>query len=163
MKTAFKRGFRLFRPLTLAVIKLGRLVDRLVSAARSAALFDSPTVVCHRTVEVKSPSNIFLGEHVIIGPHCTLGAAAAIRLGDHVRLSKGVIIETAGLDFTAEPPYPHISRPIALEDGVWVGARAMILGGVTVGKGSVIGAGVVVSRDVAAGSVVVGAAPRVRS
>lgn len=39
--------------------------------------------------------------------------------------------------------------PITIGNDVWIGARAMILSGVTIGDGAVIGAGAVVSRDVA--------------
>jgi acetyltransferase-like isoleucine patch superfamily enzyme len=39
-------------------------------------------------------------------------------------------------------------RTIVIEDGVWIGASALILGGVTVGRGSIIGAGSVVTHDV---------------
>jgi acetyltransferase-like isoleucine patch superfamily enzyme len=66
------------------------------------------------------------------------------------------LIETAGLDFSAPPPYPQIARPIVLERHVWVGARAIILAGVTVGEESVIGAGAVVTQSVPPRTVVVG-------
>lgn len=39
-------------------------------------------------------------------------------------------------------------RPIVIEDDVWIGRRAIIMGGVTIGKGAVIGAGSVVTKDV---------------
>ena len=35
-----------------------------------------------------------------------------------------------------------------IEDDVWIGRRAIIMGGVTIGKGAVIGAGSVVTKDV---------------
>ncbi|WP_283120570.1 DapH/DapD/GlmU-related protein, partial [Neisseria sp. HMSC072C05] len=38
--------------------------------------------------------------------------------------------------------------PIVIEDDVWIGRRAIIMGGVRVGKGAVIGAGAVVTKDV---------------
>jgi acetyltransferase-like isoleucine patch superfamily enzyme len=42
------------------------------------------------------------------------------------------------------PPY---SAPIAIEDDVWIGCRATILKGVTIGKGSVVAAGAVVTKS----------------
>jgi serine O-acetyltransferase len=44
-----------------------------------------------------------------------------------------------------------------IEDGVYIGAGAKILGGVTVGRGATVGANAVVTRDVSAGATVVGA------
>lgn len=104
--------------------------------------------------------NISIGNHVMIGPHTTIGAHSRVVLEDHVRISQGVLIETASLDLSQPLPYPHVSKPITLKHGVWVGAGAVVLGGVTIGEYAVIGAGAVITRDVPPGAIVVGAQPR---
>lgn len=48
------------------------------------------------------------------------------------------------------------TKPIIIGDNVWIGSRAMILKGVTIGDGAVIGAGSVVTKDVPPNSVVAG-------
>jgi len=48
------------------------------------------------------------------------------------------------------------SAPIILEDNVWLGARVIVLKGVTIGEGSVIGAGSVVTKDIPPRSLAVG-------
>src|SRR5688572_13672435 len=104
--------------------------------------------VCHWTSELKYPENISLGDGVVIGTNVSIGAHSPIRIGNRVRISTDVIIESAGLDFNdAHPPYSHVSHPIVIEDGVWIGARAIILGGVTIGCYSVVAAGAVVTRS----------------
>jgi maltose O-acetyltransferase len=50
--------------------------------------------------------------------------------------------------------------PITIGDDVWIGARAVVLPGVTIGRGAVVGAGAVVSRDVGVGEVVGGVPAR---
>ena len=50
--------------------------------------------------------------------------------------------------------------PITIGHDVWVGARAMILSGVTIGNGAIIGAGAVVTRDIAPFSVNTGVPAR---
>jgi acetyltransferase-like isoleucine patch superfamily enzyme len=39
-------------------------------------------------------------------------------------------------------------KPVIIKDDVWIGANAIILGGVTLGKGVIIGAGAVVTKSV---------------
>jgi len=113
--------------------------------------------VCAWDVEIKYPENITLGNRVIIGSNATIGGHSRVIIGDDVRISRDAVIETAGLDFSSgKPPYRHISQPIKIESGVWVGARAIILGGVTIGAGAVVAAGSVVTRSVARGDVVAG-------
>jgi acetyltransferase-like isoleucine patch superfamily enzyme len=52
------------------------------------------------------------------------------------------------------------TEPVHIGDGVWIGSRALILKGVTIGDGAVIGAGTVVSHDVPARGLVAGAHPK---
>jgi len=110
----------------------------------------------HGHTEVKYPENIVIGNNVVIGPGCTLGGKSKIELGDYVRISKDVVIETAGLNFYGNLPYEHISKPILIEKGVWIGTRAIILGGVIIGENSIIGAGSIISKDIPSNSIVVG-------
>jgi acetyltransferase-like isoleucine patch superfamily enzyme len=151
------------RPLMHGIAAVGGILGRIASLANTARLFPgSQDCYCHWTVEVKYPGRITLGRGVIIGQRCTVGAAAPVVLGDHVHLSKGVYVETAGLDFSAPLPYPHVSKPIIIGEGVWIGAEAMILGGVTIGAGCIIGAGAVISKDVPPRTIVTGQPTRSR-
>ncbi len=52
-------------------------------------------------------------------------------------------------------------RPVVIGDHVWIGARALICPGVTIGEGAVVGAGAVVTRDVAPYAIVAGNPARV--
>ncbi len=111
--------------------------------------------LCHWTTEIKYPENITIGDRSRIGPHCVLGAMSPITIGNDVTVSRGVVIETAGLDIRAAIPYPHRAKPIVIHDGVWIADNAMILGGVTIGERAVIGAGALVVKDVPAGAIIV--------
>ena len=51
--------------------------------------------------------------------------------------------------------------PVRIGDRVWVGTRAVVLKGVTIGDGAVVAAGAVVTSDVPAGTVVAGVPARV--
>lgn len=111
---------------------------------------------CHWTTEIKYGENISIGYHSSIGPYSCIGAKSPVKIGSYVRISRGVIIETAGLDLSKPVPYPHVSKGITIEDGVWIASNAVILGGVSIGANSIIGAGAVVSKNVPPNSIMVG-------
>jgi acetyltransferase-like isoleucine patch superfamily enzyme len=53
------------------------------------------------------------------------------------------------------------SQPVVIEDDVWIGAKASIMPGVTIGRGSVVGTAAVVTKDVPPFSVVAGVPARI--
>ncbi|OYU31446.1 MAG: acetyltransferase [Comamonadaceae bacterium PBBC2] len=113
--------------------------------------------VCHWNADLKYPENLVLGDDVVIGVNASLGAHSPIHIGHRVRISKDVQIETAGLDFlSGPPPYRHMSKPIFIEEGVWIGTRSIVLGGVRIGAHSVVAAGSIVTRDVPPRTLVAG-------
>ena len=138
------------RMLTLLIMKVMEGVSRLWSVLRATALFPGPNrPICHWSVQIKYPERMTFGKGVIIGPNAVLGAGGGIVFGDGVRISEGVVVETASLDVSGDPPYVHKTKPIVIGEGVWLCTRCIVLGGVTIGRRAIIGAGAVVDRDVA--------------
>ena len=157
-------GFALLRASIVAIDRGAVAVMGLWSSLRLKALVrgaKGPNF-CHWTTEIKYPDNIQFGQNVAIGPNCTLGAMSPIRIGDYVRISKGAVIETAGLNLFSGRPYKHHAKPIVVEDGAWIGSNAIVLGGVTVGENAIVGAGAVITKDVPPNAIVVGAPTRHR-
>ena len=81
-----------------------------------------------------------------------------IKIGSQVLIGPGTGIFTA-----IHPIDPEIratgvekSKPIIIEDQVWIGGNVTILPGVTIGKGSIIGAGSVVTKDIPEMSIALG-------
>jgi chloramphenicol O-acetyltransferase type B len=66
-------------------------------------------------------------------------------------------------DAGAAIPYDNtfIIKDIVIEDNVWLGARVIILGGVTLGEGAIVQAGSVVTKDVPKCAIVGGHPARV--
>lgn len=101
-----------------------------------------------------------IGAGTLINRDCALDTRGGLRIGNHVSISPEVAILTADHDRDL-PGFPLRSRPVVIEDHVWIGMRAMVLPGVRIGRGAVVAAGAVVTRDVAPLSVVAGVPARV--
>jgi acetyltransferase-like isoleucine patch superfamily enzyme len=98
------------------------------------------------------------GKNCYLGKNVTLDLAAPLTLGDEIILAAGCIVLThqdcggrrMGLY------YPRKTGPVTVGDGCWIGARAVILAGVSLGECAVVGAGAVVTHDVPPFTVVCG-------
>ena len=105
---------------------------------------------------VRAGARLELGDHVYINYGASICAYQSIRIGDRCTVGTYVIITDNDqhdlLDRSKLPP----SKPVTLEDEVWIGDRVIILKGVTIGSSSVIGAGSVVTRDVPRDSIAAG-------
>jgi maltose O-acetyltransferase len=89
-----------------------------------------------------------IGRHSLVNRRCCLDARGPIEIGDNVSVSAEVAILTTQ-HLPDDPGFGVVSRPVILEDHVWIGMRAMIMPGVRVGRGAIVAAGSVVTRDVA--------------
>jgi maltose O-acetyltransferase len=105
-----------------------------------------------------------VGPGSVIGDQVTINLDATVWLGRNVSLGPHVLIYTAThhLGFGSNRRVGElVARRVEIQDGAWVGLRATILPGVTVGRGSVVAAGAVVDQDVPANSYVEGNPARV--
>ena len=86
-----------------------------------------------------------------------------IAIGRNCQIGPRVCFETMSHGIVYEPGKGRgrLSKPIVIEDEVWIGCGAIILQGVTIGKGAVVSAGAVVSSDVEPLAVVGGVPARV--
>jgi acetyltransferase-like isoleucine patch superfamily enzyme len=108
-------------------------------------------------VEIGSKVNIGAGSFIYgygdiaIGDYCLIANGVEIIGGDH-----RVVDPSRPMRFQGRSP-----RPISIGEDVWIGTRAVILGGAAVGKGAVIGAGAVVTSDIPPLAVAAGVPARV--
>ena len=108
-------------------------------------------------IKIYNPKNIYIGNNSTLNEGVLLNARDVIKIGSHVHISPYVIINTGGLDYKNKmEKRRHISLPVTISDGVWVGSGAIINPGVSIGKNTVIGAGSVVTKDLPSDVVVVG-------
>lgn len=123
----------------------GAKIGRNVRICSSAFIIGSGQLVIRddtwigHQVFIETSSKVEIGSHVDIAPRVYIGT------GTHEIDATGM--HSAGLG---------MSKPIIIEDGVWLGANAIVLPGVTIGMKSVIGAGAVVTRNIDALKVAIG-------
>src|SRR5690625_5181532 len=105
-------------------------------------------------------SNIYVGEHFYANFDCVMLDVCEIRIGANCMLAPGVHIYTAThpLDPVERNSGKEFGKPVTIGNNVWIGGRAVINPGVTVGDNAVIASGAGVSKDVPA-NVVVGGNP----
>ena len=91
--------------------------------------------------------SIAIGKHTVINRHCLLDGRGGLLIGDNVSISPGVWLFTDQHDLN-DPLFSEVFGPITIGDRAWLGSRALVLPGVTIGEGAVVAAGAVVTSDV---------------
>jgi len=126
--------------------------------------------------EVSIGKNTFLaadGGHIAVGDnttftmnaHINASVGGLIQIGECCLIGPNVLMRTAGHRYDIPNTFMrfqgHIPLDIHIDDDVWIGANAVILGGVRIGKGAIIGAGAVVTKDVPEMAIAVGVPAKV--
>lgn len=109
-----------------------------------------------------SGQKVSIGKGTVINHGCLLYTTGGIVIGENVSISSGVWLVTGTHDMN-DPQFADYYKPIVIGDYAWIGIRATILGGITIGEGAVVMAGAVVTHDVAPYMVVGGVPARVVS
>lgn len=145
-----------------ARIRLGRNVTILNELA------ENPAGITHRTVLCTDRPNaqLLIGDQVGMSG-VIICASERISIGDRVLLGADCAIYDT--DFHPLDAQARLVndlskvgvKPVVVGSDVWIGARAIVLKGVTIGDGAIIAAGAVVTRDVPPGAIVAGVPAKV--
>jgi acetyltransferase-like isoleucine patch superfamily enzyme len=135
-----------------------------VSQVRRARV--GPGVKLAPNVSMRSGERIEIGARAHIGAYCSLwaGDTSRIVLGEDALLGPEVYITASNYETARGRPImtqPRREADVIIGRDVWLGARVIVLAGVTIGDGCVIGAGSVVTRSLPPNSIAVGAPARV--
>ncbi len=118
-------------------------------------------------VSLRNGHLIAIGEHCHIGERSSLWAGdqkGRIIIGNYVSLAPEVFITASDYSFTKGIPFrqqPKRDRDVIIGDDVWLGNKAIVTAGVTIGPGCIIGAGAVVTKDLPPNSIAGGVPARV--
>lgn len=163
----FGEGLRLGSPPIIqkhkeATIRLGRNVVILNTLAQNPAGVFQPTVLA----ACRPGAELIIGDNVGISG-ATLYAWRRLEIGDHVLVGAGAVVyDTDFHPLDADQRRRNDNSqvgvaPVVIEPDVWLGARSMVLKGVTIGRGAVVAAGAIVTKNVPAGTIVAGVPARV--
>ena len=101
-----------------------------------------------------------IGDNVSIHPMTYIEAYGGVEIGNNVSIAHGTTIMSVTHDFKdINIPIKEqgiTALPIKIEDNVWIGAKATILGGNTIESGVIVGAGAVVTQNIECNKVVAG-------
>lgn len=145
-------------------------VDLLPQILRSAIFklvlksFGKGSTIDYKTY-IRYPSLVSIGERTTINRGCSFLPSIHYRdieiiIGNHVAVAPDVCFIAVGHEYR-KLNLPVTAASVRVGDYVWIGARSVILPGVTIGEGAVVAAGSVVTKDVPAYSVVGGCPAKV--
>lgn len=150
-----QRGFQLLKMyfLRLAFKKYGKNFRSDPDGAYSFQTIEVGDNVNlgYRPILLAPRSGIKIGNNVMFGPEVT------IRGGNH-RID---LVGRTMISIRNEEKRPEDNLGVTIEDDVWIGTRAIILHGVTIGRGAVVAAGAVVNKSVLPYAIVAGVPARV--
>ena len=108
----------------------------------------------HGMPRINGPKELFT--HLQIGRDCVIDIGVVLDLEERITIGDNVLVGPQAMILTSSHELgprehragPLIRNPVIISDGAWIGARCVILPGVTIGAGAVVEAGSVVNKDV---------------
>lgn len=129
----FQHGLFPFSPLKVFLL-------RLFGARVGQGVLIKPNV------SIKYPWKLQVGDHVWVGEQVWIDNLAPVIIGDNVCLSQGAFLLTGNHNYSV-PHFDLIVKQIILEEGVWIGAMAIVCPGVSCGSHSVLAVGSIATKD----------------
>ena len=125
-QTCFRSGLIPFSTMLVSIL-------RLFGARVGADVRIKPGIY------IRYPWKLVLGDHSWLAD-CYIDNLDFVKIGKHVCVSQQAMLMTGNHDYKSSS-FELMTKPITLEDGVWIGARALVAPGVLVGSHAVLTAG----------------------
>lgn len=110
---------------------------------------------------------LFIGKNFQMNDYVHITARENVKIGNNVLLASKIYVSDCShgsyagdLNDSSPDSIPHtrklFSKPVVIEDNVWLGEFVSVLPGVTIGKGTIVGANSVVSQSLPPNIIAVG-------
>ena len=103
-------------------------------------------IVLKPSINIKYPWRLSIGDYAWIGEGVWIDNLGQVEIGAHACLSQGCLLISGNHNYRAEK-FDLLVGDIALEEGVWIGTKAVVCGGVRAGSHAVLSAGSVASSN----------------
>jgi putative colanic acid biosynthesis acetyltransferase WcaF len=100
-------------------------------------------------INIKYPWLLEIGDYTWIGEQVWIDNLTQVKIGSNACLSQGAMLLTGNHNYTV-PTFDLIVKPITIEDGGWIGAKATVCPGVTVQSHAVLTAGSIATKNMEA-------------
>ena len=158
-------GVKLSAPL---YVLGGSCIRHVFARGRRGSIQLGPRAMISHGVVIESwGGDVRIGHNVFLGPHAVIYGHGGVEIGDECLIAMHCTIVSSNHtvpDFGRTIQYePDELRPTRLGRDVWLGAGAIVLGGVAIGDGCVVGAGAVVTKDLPPGAIAMGSPAVIKS
>lgn len=103
-------------------------------------------------INIKYPWRLIVGDYCWLGEGCWIDNLTKVEIGNHVCISQGAYLFCGNHNFK-KPAFDLMVKQIKIEDGAWVGAKAIVAPGVEMGAHSVLTAGSFATHNLEADSI----------
>ncbi|HEU4554240.1 MAG TPA: WcaF family extracellular polysaccharide biosynthesis acetyltransferase [Chitinophaga sp.] len=103
-------------------------------------------LVIKTKVRIKNPWRLTIGDHCWIGESVWIDNLEDVVLGNNVCVSQGALLLTGNHDYK-KSDFPYRLGKITIEDGVWIGAQAVVCPGVVCRSHAILTVGSVATRE----------------
>ena len=156
----YKSRIKLGRTVTIGRnVEINALSEEGVTIGNNVTILSNTIIECTGVLR-NIGTGLTIGNNVGISQNCFIQVRGMVRIGNDVIIGPGVSIFSENHIFS--DPYLPVSgqgesrKGVTIEDGAWIGSKAVILDGVRIGLHSIMAAGSIVNRDVPDYSVVGG-------
>ena len=103
-------------------------------------------LVIKNNVCIKFPWKLVIGDNVWLGENVWIDNLDNVSIGNNVCISQGALLLTGNHDYTRST-FDYRNAPIIIEDGAWVGAKAIVCPGVRMGMCAILTVGSIATKD----------------